>query len=413
MATSIAASRWIPVARRHLCGSGKPITARSRNPPVKPVKAVAHCADTVSERPILRRVLISLLVMCLFRTAAAAADQTPNCTQPPTRDGRAESAAVTFAVLGADGAPVGKDTVWQPLGGTISFSLKGNGLADKLPIVCFAFHGGAFQSAARVWLQSNDTAVNTLVYNATLPSKQAGPSQRFANFFTAARTGIVALSGRIRVIVPDGKGAALTDVTERIGITSPIVSAILSLIAMVLAFTFALMVAESLNVPGRGLLKVISTRAGVASLSQLQVILWTFVIGTGAIYVMAISGQLIDISNGTLILLGISGVATVGSKLQNAQSNQNMSAAPSAQQKPGQVVGLRTVGAADATELVLAWSEPTSGGPARAHRVQYRLGSAAEPPTPGPWLTVGETVNGGAKIHRRAGVRMHHGGLRA
>jgi len=342
---------------------------------------------------MLRGLIVWLFALCLFGAATAAADQTPNCTTPAPHDGRAESAAVTFSVLGTDGTPAGKDTVWQPLGGTVGFSLKGNGLADKPPIICFAYHGGAFQPSLRVWLQSNDTATNTLVYNATVPSKLAGPPQRFVKFFTAARTGIVALSGKIRVIVPDGKGAALTDVTEPIGITSAVASAILALIAMALAFAFAFGVARSLNVPGKRLLKVISTRAGVASLSQLQVILWTFVIGTGAVYVIAISGRLIDISNGALILLGISGVATVGSKLQNAQSSsQSTSGAPSVQQKPGQVVGLRTVGDPDETEVSLAWSEPASGGRARAYRVQYRLGSAANPPTPGPWLTVGETV---------------------
>jgi hypothetical protein len=336
---------------------------------------------------MLRGLIVWLLTLCLLGAATAAADQTPNCTTPAPHDGRAESAAVTFSVLGADGTPAGKDTVWTPLGGTVGFSLKGNGLADKPPIVCFAYHGGASQPSPRVWLQSNDTATNTLVYNATVPSKLALPPQH--NFFTAARTGIVALSGKIRVIVPDGKGAALTDVTEPIGITSVIVSAILALIAMVLAFVFALGVARSLNVPGEGLLKVISTRAGVASLSQLQVILWTFVIGTGAVYVIAISGGLIDISNGTLILLGISGAATVGSKLQAAQSSSSQSAsgAPSVQQKPGQVARL-TVGDHDETEVSLTWSEPASGGRARAYRVEYRPASAAA----GTWFAAGETV---------------------
>jgi hypothetical protein len=233
---------------------------------------------------MLRGLIVRLFALCMFSAATAAADQTPNCIPPIPHDGRAESAAVTFSVLRADGTPAGQDTVWQPIGGTVGFSLKGNGLADKPPIVCFAYHGGAFQPSPRVWLQNNDTATNTLVYNATVPS-MARPLQH--NFSTAARTGIVALPARIRVIVPDGKGGTLTDVMEPIGITSSIVSAILALIAMLLAGWFATRVAKSLSVPGRALRRVISTRGGVASLSQLQVILWTFVIGTGAVYVMA------------------------------------------------------------------------------------------------------------------------------
>jgi hypothetical protein len=343
---------------------------------------------------MLRGLIVWLFILCLFGAATAAADQSPNCLTPEPHDGRAESAAVTFSVLGVDGTPAGTDTVWQPLGGTISFSLKGSGLSDKPPIVCFAYHGGPFAPSPRVWLQSNDAATNTLVYNATVPPKLTGPPQHIVEFFTAARTGIVGLSAKIRVIVPDGKGSALTDITKPIGITSAVVSVLLAAIAMGLAFAFMWGVAWTLNVPGKRLLRIISTRSGVASLSQLQVILWTFVVGTGAVYVMAVSGGLIDISNGTLILLGISGVATVGSKLQNAQSNNSQSAAgaPSVQQKPGQVLGLQTIGAADETEVSLAWSEPASGGRVRAYRVQYRLGSTANPPTPGLWVTVGATV---------------------
>jgi hypothetical protein len=322
---------------------------------------------------MLRRLIVWFVALCLFGVATAAADESPNCLTPVSHDGRAESAAVTFSVLGADGTPAGTNTVWQPLGGAISFSLKGSGLSNKPPIVCFAYHGSPFASSPCVWLHSNDTATNTLVYNATVPPKLTGPRQ----FFAGARTGIVALSAKIRVIVPDGKGSALTNVTEPIGITSAIVSALLAAIAMALAFAFMWGVAWTLNVPGKRLLRIISTRSGVASLSQLQVILWTFVVGTGAVYVMAISGGLIDISNGTLILLGISGVAAVGSKLQNAQSNNSQSTlgAPSVQQKPGQVLGLQTIGTADETEVSLAWSDPASGGRVRAYRVQYRLGS--------------------------------------
>ena len=138
---------------------------------------------------------------------------------------------------------------------------------------------------------------------------------------------------------------------------------------------------------------MISTRGGVASLSQLQVILWTFVIGTGAVYVMAITGGLIDISNGTLILLGISGVATVGSKLQNAQSGNSQSTTGrigAAEARPGHglAAGRRCRRNRGFARLV----RTNLGRRVRAYRVRYRLGSTAQPPTPGPWMTAGETV---------------------
>jgi len=45
--------------------------------------------------------------------------------------------------------------------------------------------------------------------------------------------------------------------------------------------------------------------------------MWSFVIGGSAIFVMTLSGNLIDIGQNTLVLLGITGAVTVGSKLQS------------------------------------------------------------------------------------------------
>jgi hypothetical protein len=51
---------------------------------------------------------------------------------------------------------------------------------------------------------------------------------------------------------------------------------------------------------------------GFASLSQLQILLWTFVVAASAVYVMSLSGQLIEITNTALVLLGIAGAAGIG-----------------------------------------------------------------------------------------------------
>ena len=51
------------------------------------------------------------------------------------------------------------------------------------------------------------------------------------------------------------------------------------------------------------------------SLSQFQIVLWMFVIGAATAYVMVLSGNLIPLTEGTLALLGISGLATLGSQL--------------------------------------------------------------------------------------------------
>src|SRR5262249_1189303 len=73
------------------------------------------------------------------------------------------------------------------------------------------------------------------------------------------------------------------------------------------------------------LLCLITTRAGFASLSQFQITLWTFVVIASAAYVIALSGDLIPITTGTLVLLGISGAATVIAKVK---SENNAAAGP-------------------------------------------------------------------------------------
>lgn len=58
-------------------------------------------------------------------------------------------------------------------------------------------------------------------------------------------------------------------------------------------------------------LDLIRVEDGRASLSSFQMLLWTIVVASGAVYVMALSGELIDLTPGTLVLLGIAGGASL------------------------------------------------------------------------------------------------------
>jgi hypothetical protein len=79
-------------------------------------------------------------------------------------------------------------------------------------------------------------------------------------------------------------------------------------------------------------MRLISTREGYASLSQFQIMLWSFLFGAGAVYVMGLSGGLINIPTGALVLLGIAGATTVGAKIKTA--NENAPGTPSAAPAP-------------------------------------------------------------------------------
>ena len=85
-------------------------------------------------------------------------------------------------------------------------------------------------------------------------------------------------------------------------------------------------------------LRIIATPSGRASLSQLQIVLWTLVVAGAAVYVMAASGDLIQISNGTLVLLGIAGAAGIASK---AHSQGQEAAAAAAGTPPPEITAPR------------------------------------------------------------------------
>jgi hypothetical protein len=78
------------------------------------------------------------------------------------------------------------------------------------------------------------------------------------------------------------------------------------------------------------IIRIITTPDGYASLSQLQMVLWTFVVAASAVYVMVLAGELIEVTTGTLVLLGISGAVTVGSKLHDSTQATNTGAASDA-----------------------------------------------------------------------------------
>jgi hypothetical protein len=109
--------------------------------------------------------------------------------------------------------------------------------------------------------------------------------------------------------------AALADVVESIGVTKTW-AALAAALGAIFLLTWFLKGFKPGGLKGSSLLlQIIETRGRRASLSQFQIVLWMFVIGAATAYVMVLSGNLIPLTEGTLALLGISGLATLGSQL--------------------------------------------------------------------------------------------------
>ena len=285
-------------------------------------------------------------------------------------------------------------TAWQPRGGTVSFTVSGNNVSlDGVEvIVCFGWPADdwkhtTFPLEGRVSLAKFDT--NSATYSVVVPDLGS------AHVPWAYRTALWTVPlATMRIIAYGGVATPTVDVQTYIGITHPLVALLLAILAVALAFGGLYAFGRARGVPGKGLmLWMISTRNGVASLSQAQIVTWTFLIGASAIYVMALLGVLIDITDSTLVLLGITGIATIGSKMQSSQQDaKDTTQADGKTAVPGKVLGLVQVGTATDSEVRLAWAPPTTGGPVTHYMVEYQPTLVVDAPANPVWSAVGETI---------------------
>jgi hypothetical protein len=350
-------------------------------------------------RDLTIRFALSLGIILLSSVATQATTLTcspPAKPPPPAVDAAGKPAPPPVDAAGkpvpppadASGKPVENSKVliepdpkakWQPRGGATRVTVKGNGVSlDGVKVVvCFGWSKDKLEYAADVSIAKFDTT-NSATYSVVIPpemvSAPAGVSR------TALRLVPLAV---MRVVASGGPATPPVVMDDSIGITHPNVAAAFAVLMVVIAFGIFYVLGKLRGVPGRGiLLWMISTRHGVASLSQAQIVLWSFLIAASIVYVMVLSGVLIEISNGTLILLGISGVALVGSKLQQNKANNQSDGklAP-----PGPVIGVLQEGDPAHNEVRLAWTRPTTGGPVTHYLVQYRIAPGAGATT--PWST--------------------------
>lgn len=299
-------------------------------------------------------------------------------------------------------------TAWQPVGSEVQFTVTGAGMPsdDMKTAACFRWHrldgkGDWRSTQLRVIKVDTGSSQPSVTFGARVPDDL---QKDHPNFWDTGSTQKVVYTGLGLVPVADlhvvmtSTAAAWSrfESLQPVGITSITFSLILALLASLAAWLVFLGWGTLRNVKGGPILRVISSRNGVASLSQLQIMIWTFVIGAGVMYVMALSGSMIDIPATMLGLLGISGLAAVGAKIQAGASAPNQPSAP-----PGAVTGLSIVGAATNSSVVLNWTPPSGADPTFVYTVQYRnagtmqWSTAASAVAAPPYAVTGLTPNTG------------------
>lgn len=224
-------------------------------------------------------------------------------------------------------AAIDPTTAWQPFGGEIKIALEdlsqseAPALANRPIAVHFRWHTPDNSGA---WYQSpNIRAVEIpnakkLVIGVTVPGLPSSPSSVLDSIWRGSngmRTflNIVPIADVWITSRQPETPAPPIDQVLTMGVTDWWVAVAAAVGAVALLLTYLHRHAPK-GLSGEGmLLKIIETRGAHASLSQFQIMLWTVLVGAAMAYVMAISGNLVPLTQGMLIMLGISGATTLGS----------------------------------------------------------------------------------------------------
>jgi hypothetical protein len=220
-------------------------------------------------------------------------------------------------------------TRWQPRAGEVKITLENlnptdaTTLADGLLAVHFRW---LTKSGSATWVQSPGVRTveipnaKKLVVTATVPQMGNAPSNAIGGLVKdedGIRTflTLVPVAELWVTMQKPGKPDFFVDQVTMIGVTTWWVAASAAVLAVTLLLLF-LRLAKPPGLKGPNIvLQIIESRGQRASLSQFQIMLWTVIVGAATAYVIAISGNLIPLTSGTLVLLGISGVSALGASL--------------------------------------------------------------------------------------------------
>jgi hypothetical protein len=266
-----------------------------------------------------------LLVLALLLGAPAAAQPSPPSlpADPCAADPLTATPVSTRVAVTVNPA-----TTWQPRGGEVIVKLEGDKalLAGERITACWRWGKAPMADPAasrpffRGLIHNRPSDLEGVVNIGLMVPDLASAPEWFLTRVLPGGTlwtdgfGIVP-AAEVRVILTNDTGPPETTVV-RIGVTDPRYAAIVSVLLTALGLLVLIRFAGSRRAPGTGLIRVIASKDNMASLSSLQILLWSATVAFSAVYVMCLSGNLINLTPGTLVLLGVSGATTLATVLQ-------------------------------------------------------------------------------------------------
>jgi hypothetical protein len=316
------------------------------------------------------RALLTLVAAASLATAAAAQ------STPPCKLGDVRPKAGSASIAQPAGASF-QSKQWQPAGGLIEIAVSDyKADADAIVTACFRWKlKDNTKTAEFVESPPKSIALTNGVLKVTVEVPQLADT----NEEVARRVWVVPLA-EVRVIAVKSGNTVQVDTWTEIGITYPFISLMFALAVIVLVFAVLNIVVKDrvkYDPKANWFLRIISTPSGVASLSQFQMLLWTFVVAGSAIYVATLSGQLVEVTTGTLVLLGISGAATLAAQAQD--ENQAATTRAAGENARPEAERLKTEAeAAEATAKTAEAAAATARAAANAASSDTALESAAQ-----------------------------------
>jgi hypothetical protein len=310
-----------------------------------------------------------LAVVCILAAALAvsrAAAQNTTTTAPADTLGcntvARPATAGGASIVQAAGESL-QHKSWQPAGGELPLAVKSfvQIPPDASVYVCFRWKRGADNQDS--FIETRPTLLDLSADGKFLKVTARVPEGLRSPPADVAKAIPLVPYAELRILAVDNKKKEVAaDVTTMIGVTYVLASLVLAggtvglgLLVLYLAVHWRLTHPGILQ--ANWFLRIISTPDGFASLSQLQIVLWTFVVAASAVYVMSLSGQLVEVTSGTLMLLGIAGAAALGAKAHDEASDasaQTAVAKAAADKAKADLVAVQAAAAAPADPATIA-----------------------------------------------------------
>jgi hypothetical protein len=232
------------------------------------------------------------------------------------------------------------DTTWRPRGGEVWFQLTSPTPFDQVQ-VCFSWPDGTGLRPSTIVRRVPPAEApvaddHTVTYAALVPELPDVGKQWWERVWDTTNQTPATGLGTVPIAlmaVQAGSGATPVILVQQVGITSVVAATVLVLLLLIAVYVLLWAIADrraqgATRRWGGSLLWLVTGTDGFASLSQFQIVLWTITVAACAAYVMALSGTLIDLPAGVLVLLGIASgaalVARVPSKMDNRQVREDM-----------------------------------------------------------------------------------------